>query len=159
MISQTSFENRETLPNFDLPTALEAYEPPEARGLERDRVRLMVSHRDDDHIAHARFADLPDSLQAGDALVINTSGTMNAALPAEREDGTQLELRLSTRLPAELWTVEIRRPQGDTTVPFREASAGQEIHLPGSVSRDAVRVVFRPRARRGERRSWCRWCL
>jgi len=133
LISQTSFENHEhPLPNFDLPTALEAYEPPEARGLERDRVRLMISHRDDDRIEHAHFADLPNSLHAGDTLVINTSGTMNSALPAEREDGTRFELRLSTGLPAGLWTVELRRPQGDTTVPFREASAGEEIHLPGS---------------------------
>ncbi len=116
--------------DFVLPRRFEAGEPPEARGLERDRVRLMVSHREDDHIEHVRFADLPDALQAGDVLVINTSGTMNAALPARREDGTQLELRLSTRLPAKLWTVELRKPRGRTTAPFREAETGEEIHLP-----------------------------
>ena len=30
---------------FDLPPELEAGEPPEARGLARDQVRLMVSYR------------------------------------------------------------------------------------------------------------------
>jgi S-adenosylmethionine:tRNA ribosyltransferase-isomerase len=30
---------------FDLPTRLEATEPPEARGLARDEVRLMVARR------------------------------------------------------------------------------------------------------------------
>ena len=34
--------------DFALPPELEAGEPPEARGLARDEVRLMVSHRSDD---------------------------------------------------------------------------------------------------------------
>ncbi|HZC18209.1 MAG TPA: S-adenosylmethionine:tRNA ribosyltransferase-isomerase, partial [Rubrobacteraceae bacterium] len=88
--------------DFDLPPELEAREPPEARGLDRDEVRLMVSYRSDNRVVHSRFRDLEDFLTAGDVLVINTSGTMNAALEAEREDGTALELHLSTRLPADL---------------------------------------------------------
>ena len=70
--------------HFELPPELEAGEPPEARGLRRDEVRLMVSYLDDDRVVHSRFGDLPEFLEAGDTLVINTSGTMNAALPAER---------------------------------------------------------------------------
>jgi len=35
---------------FDLPTALEASEPPEARGLRRDDVRLMVTRRHDGRV-------------------------------------------------------------------------------------------------------------
>jgi S-adenosylmethionine:tRNA ribosyltransferase-isomerase len=92
--------------DFELPPELEAGEPPEARGLERDEVRLMVSYASDDRVIHSRFRDLEDFLGAGDVLVINTSGTMNAALEAEREDGTEVELHLSTHLPAELWIVE-----------------------------------------------------
>ena len=34
---------RVSAPAFALPAALEAHEPPEARGLERDEVRLMVA--------------------------------------------------------------------------------------------------------------------
>ncbi|QIN77406.1 S-adenosylmethionine:tRNA ribosyltransferase-isomerase [Rubrobacter marinus] len=119
---------------FELPAVLEAGEPPEARGLSRDEVRLMVSHRDDDRVSHARFRDLPDLLSAGDVLVVNTSGTMNAAVEAEREDGTVLELRLSTRLPAGLWTVELRLPAGDATEPFRGATPGETLYLPGGAT-------------------------
>ncbi|CAN5691630.1 S-adenosylmethionine:tRNA ribosyltransferase-isomerase [soil metagenome] len=116
--------------DFELPTALEATEPPEARGLSRNEVRLMVSYRKDDHVFHTRFRNLADFLDAGDVLVINTSGTMNAALQAEREDGTPLELRLSTQLPADLWTVELRRTSGMTTESFRCAQDGETLYLP-----------------------------
>ena len=116
--------------DFELPSELEASEPPEARGLERDEVRLMVSYLSDDRVVHSRFRELPDFLGAGDVLVINTSGTMNAALDAEREDGTALELHLSTRLPAGLWVLELRRPNGNASEPFRDAAAGEALHLP-----------------------------
>lgn len=126
---------RETLlatlvaPDFDLPPELEADAPPEARGLARDDVRLMVSYRTDDRIVHARFRDLPRFLDAGDALVINTSGTMNAALEAVRADRSIVELRLSTHLPADLWIVEARHPVGETTEPLYEIVAGETLHL------------------------------
>ena len=116
--------------DFELPAELEAGEPPEARGLERDEVRLMVSYASDDRVIHSRFRDLEDFLEAGDVLVINTSSTMNAALEAEREDGTKLELHLSTRLPAGLWILELRRPTARTTEAFRLATPGETLRLP-----------------------------
>ncbi len=116
--------------DFDLPQELEANEPPEARGLTRDEVRLMVSYKSDDRVVHSWFWDLGDFLEAGDVLVINTSGTMNAALDAERGDGTALELHLSTRLPAGLWIVELRRPAGAATEPFRHATPSETLRLP-----------------------------
>ena len=45
--------------DFELPAELEAAEPPEARGLRRDEVRLLVSDLERDSIDHARFSDLP----------------------------------------------------------------------------------------------------
>src|SRR5512135_838859 len=87
--------------DFRLPPELEASQPPEARGLTRDAVRLMVSYRSDNRIVHAHFRDLGSFLHEGDVLVINTSGTMNAALHARRADGMELELHLSTHLPAD----------------------------------------------------------
>lgn len=116
--------------DFELPPNLEANEPPEARGLTRDEVRLMVSYREGNRISHTRFRNLGDFLKAGDVLVVNTSGTTNAALPAKRKDGTSLELRLSTRLPANLWLVELREPDGDDTELFRFAHAGETLGLP-----------------------------
>jgi len=59
---------------------LEARQPPEARGLDRDQVRLLASYASDDQIFHTTFRSLPDFLQAGDVVVINTSATLNAAL-------------------------------------------------------------------------------
>lgn len=116
---------------FELPQRLEAGEPPEARGLDRDQVKLMVSHFRDDHVTHTTFRHLPCHLQAGDALVINTSGTMNAAVSATRADGTPLELHLSTRLPADVWSVELRRVDADgSTRPFWGAAAGEQLSLP-----------------------------
>ena len=50
--------------DFELPLELEAGEPPEARGLMRDEVRLMASYTSDDHVIHSRFRDLEDFLKA-----------------------------------------------------------------------------------------------
>ena len=120
--------------DFDLPPSLEAGEPPEARGLARDEVRLMVSHYRDDRVLHTRFLELPAVLVAGDVLVINTSGTMNAALSATRVDGTPLELHLSTHLPADLWIVELRQPQGGATRPLSNGTPGETLALPGGAA-------------------------
>src|SRR5215203_5150048 len=116
--------------DFDLPPELEASEPPEARGVDRDEVRLMVSYRSDNRVIHSRFRDLGDFLEPGDVLVINTSGTMNAALEAEREDGIALELHLSTRLPAGLWIVEVRAPSGTASEPFCHVRRSETLRLP-----------------------------
>jgi S-adenosylmethionine:tRNA ribosyltransferase-isomerase len=118
--------------HFDLPAELEAGEPPEARGLRRDEVRLMVSYLDDNRILHSRFGDLPEFLEAGDTLVVNTSGTMNAALPAERSDGSPLTVHLSTHLPADLWVVELRSSSGDE--PVLDGKSGEVLSLPEDAS-------------------------
>ncbi len=120
--------------DFELAPELEASEPPEARGLERDEVRLLVSYHTDDRVAHARFRDISDFLSPGDVLVINTSGTLNAALGVSRADGTPLELHLSTRLPADLWIVELRQPDEHATKPFYHGTAGERLRLPGNAT-------------------------
>jgi S-adenosylmethionine:tRNA ribosyltransferase-isomerase len=137
--------------NFDLAPELEAGEPPEARGLARDQVRLMVSHYTDDRVIHTRFHQLADFLDPGDVLVINTSGTLNAALDATRADGTALELHLSTQLPAELWSVEVRQPDGSASRPFYQAQAGERLELPGGGG-GTLLVPYRPDQRDGEDR-------
>ncbi|GLV56118.1 queuosine biosynthesis protein [Dictyobacter sp. S3.2.2.5] len=115
--------------DFILPPELEATMPPEARGLTRDAVRLMVSYRSDDHIVHSRFQHIGAFLQAGDVVVINTSATMRAAVPATRDDGTSVVAHLSTRLPADLWVVEIRQYEGKTTRPFFHIQPGETLSL------------------------------
>ena len=111
--------------DFQLPAELEASAPPEARGLARDQVRLLVSHLGDDRIEHRRFTDLPDVLRPGDLVVANDSGTLAAALEARRQDGSAVRLHISTRLPADLWVVEPRRIN---------AVEGETLQLPGGAS-------------------------
>ncbi len=126
--------------NFTLPSKLEAGEPPEARGLSRDEVRLMVSYISTNQVVHSRFRHIGDFLKPGDVLVVNTSGTLNAALPATRSDGTQFELHLSTRLSANLWVVEMRAYQDNqekTTTPFYDIEPGESFTLPAG-----ARVTF-----------------
>ena len=121
-------------PAFELPTALEAHEPPEARGLARDEVRLMVASRHDGSIAHATFRDLPHFLRAGDVLVVNTSATLPAAVLARRADGSSLELRFSTAAPGlpdgRWWVVELR--SGDGGTPFGDGDANEHLTLAGN---------------------------
>jgi S-adenosylmethionine:tRNA ribosyltransferase-isomerase len=113
-----------------LPAHLEAAEPPEARGLPRDAVRLLVSRADSDAIHHARFHDLAALLSPGDLLVVNTSGTLNAALTAWN-GGVPFALHLSTRLPGNFWVVEVRRPGPVASLPYRHARAGTTFTLEG----------------------------
>jgi S-adenosylmethionine:tRNA ribosyltransferase-isomerase len=121
---------------FELPEHLAATEPPEARGLARDEVRLMVSRLPAGSVEHAAFRNLPEFLEAGDVLVVNTSATMNAALEARRSDGSRLVLHLSTRLPGGLWTVELRLPENGRTLPYFRGVAGETLELPaGGIAR------------------------
>jgi S-adenosylmethionine:tRNA ribosyltransferase-isomerase len=114
---------------FTLPSHLEAAEPPEARGLTRDAVRMLVSNVDSDSITHGRFADLPRWLSPGDLLVVNTSGTLKAALTARTRTGHRFALHLSTQLPGSFWVVEVRRPGPIASLPFRDALAGTVYEL------------------------------
>jgi S-adenosylmethionine:tRNA ribosyltransferase-isomerase len=120
---------------FFLPSELEAGEPPEARGLRRDQVRLMVSSYSTDLVTHTRFYHFPRFLEAGDVLVVNTSRTRNSALLATRADGTVLELHLSTCFESGLWTVEVRSlDEAGKTTHFEDVHRGETLSLPGHVS-------------------------
>jgi S-adenosylmethionine:tRNA ribosyltransferase-isomerase len=127
------FDSASDALEFELPAALEAHEPPEARGLARDEVRLLVAERGSGRLSHARFRDLPQFLAPGDVVVVNTSATLPSALPAWRADGTELELRLSTPAPElagrDWWIVEGRTADGTSS--YRGLGAGESIALPG----------------------------
>jgi S-adenosylmethionine:tRNA ribosyltransferase-isomerase len=117
-----------------LPAHLEAMEPPEARGLTRDGVRLLVSRIDTGLVAHSRFSDLPQWLVPGDLLVVNTSGTLKAALNATTRDGLRFELHLSTRLPGNFWVIEVRQPGPAASLRYHDARAGTLFDLHGGGS-------------------------
>ena len=108
-------------------SALEAHEPPEARGAGRDDVALLVAYRHTGTLAHGRFPDLPHFLVPGDLLVVNTSATLPAALDARLGD-RPVELRLSTPADGEHWVVELRADDGG---PLRPPPIGGRVELPG----------------------------
>jgi S-adenosylmethionine:tRNA ribosyltransferase-isomerase len=90
----------------------------------------MVSYRTKNRLAHGNFRDLPSFLDPGDILVINTSGTMNASIPATRPNGMRVELHLSTHLPGDIWTVEVRVPDGKATKALHASVEGETLVLP-----------------------------
>jgi S-adenosylmethionine:tRNA ribosyltransferase-isomerase len=95
--------------DFTLAPELEAHEPPEARGLARDQVRMLVSRSASGDHVDARFSSLPGFLSAGDVLVVNTSATLPAALTASTAAGDRGAVHVSTALPAGLTVVEPRQ--------------------------------------------------
>jgi len=116
------------LQTFVLPERLEAHEPPEARGLERDEVRMLVTERASGRVRDLHARDLPDVLDPGDLLVVNTSATVPAAFRARRADGTELDLHVSTPLPdSDHRLVELRHDGGS----FRAGRAGERLALTG----------------------------
>jgi S-adenosylmethionine:tRNA ribosyltransferase-isomerase len=115
------------LADFELPPALEAGEPPEARGVPRDAVRMLVSRRRTGEITHHPFTGLPDLLLPGDLVVVNTSATLPAAVRA----GPGLVMHFSTSLPDGSWLAELRAVRGHATQPYSGGSPGQALPLPG----------------------------
>ncbi len=121
--------NREAL-RFERPPSLAATRPAEARGVQRDTVRLMVSS-ESGH-AHAHFLDLPQFLRPGDLLVVNHSATLPASLPAQGAVGP-FTLNLSTRYGRHLWLAEPRwSPARQGPLPL---SAGDAITVAGIQAR------------------------
>jgi S-adenosylmethionine:tRNA ribosyltransferase-isomerase len=126
--------------SFALPRANEATTPPEARGLARDEVRMLVARPDE--LVHARVRDLPETLHPGDLLVVNTSATLPAAV--RLADGPLLHV--STQLDDGDWVVEVRRP--DNRGPGRTVP-GEQLVLPGG-----LRLLVRGEHPAGQSRLW-----
>ena len=82
---------------FRLPPELEAAAPPEARGLRRDHVRLLLVDRATGSVEHHRFHELPRLLEPGDLLVVNDSRTLPASLLGHTAAGVPVEVRLAAR--------------------------------------------------------------
>ena len=112
---------------FTLPAELEAHDPPEARGLARDGVRMLVSRRSSGEIGEHGFRDLPGLLLPGDLLVVNTSAT----LPAQVHAGDGLAVHFSSPRPDGAWLVELRQVKDKISMPNGPGFPDQRISLPG----------------------------
>ncbi|KYC36351.1 S-adenosylmethionine:tRNA ribosyltransferase-isomerase [Scytonema hofmannii PCC 7110] len=99
---------------FTLPIELLAQEPPERRGLGRDRVRLMAIDRINNKVEHTRFDRLSEFLRPGDLLVFNSSRTLPACLNGcEMPRGDCMEVRLAQHLPDDSWLALLFCQRGD----------------------------------------------
>jgi S-adenosylmethionine:tRNA ribosyltransferase-isomerase len=133
--------------DFVLPEGLEATEPPPAR----DGVRLLVASAGagtgGDAVRHARFSQLGEFLAPGDLVVVNTSGTLAAAVDGSRA-GARVEVHFSAELDDGTWVVEVR-PAGVSAGPVAGLRPGEEIRLEAG----AVMVLDRPHPA-GQARLW-----
>ncbi len=138
---------------FILPADLNAAEPPEARGLARDHVRLLVAGSNG--IEHARFDQLGRFLEPGDLLVVNTSGTLPAAVDGTRIAGAGVQpviVHFSTVLDDGDWVVELRTAPA-ASKPVLDVVAGERVELPRAGDRPGSLTLCAPYTT-GERRLW-----
>ena len=109
--------------DYELPRELIAQHPLPRR----EDSRMMVLHRDEQKIEHARFVDLKKFLRAGDLLVLNDS----RVLPARHfSDDGKLEFLFLERIAARRWKVLVKpgRRFGKNTIAFIQgvqAEAGE----------------------------------
>jgi S-adenosylmethionine:tRNA ribosyltransferase-isomerase len=100
----------------------------------RDGVRLLVARPDG--VVHHRFRDLPDLLEPGDLVVVNTSATVPSALIGLRDDGRATTVHVAGQLDDGDWVVELRRRDG--LGPDLAVRAGERVRLPSELT---VRLV------------------
>jgi len=129
------------LPDFELPAGNIATAPPEARGVSRDGVRMLVAATDRP-LEHRRASDLASALRAGDLVVVNASDTLPAALTGVGRDGRALQVHLSTVAPGgspgealadtrSSWAVEFRVPEPPASMQTDEPRYGEVVRLRG----------------------------
>ena len=112
--------------HFERGPASDAVEPPEAHGVARDGVKLMIATPSS--ITHCRFANLGDHLVAGDVLVVNNSATLSAAVDGIR-GAAPIAVHFSTALDDHMWIVELR-PSANATAHLPDVEPGERIGLP-----------------------------
>ncbi|MDQ1487591.1 MAG: S-adenosylmethionine:tRNA ribosyltransferase-isomerase, partial [Actinomycetota bacterium] len=114
--------------------------PIEASGRRRDEGRLLVVGPS--AVVDSTFGAVGDFLAPGDVLVVNTSGTLAAALPVQgpafgRGGPEGLLLHLGTELPGGLRLVELRTATGSGSAPFGDTRPGA-VRLPGGGRADLL---------------------
>ena len=116
--------------HFHRPPNSDATEPPEAHGIARDAVKLLVARPSG--VSHARFADLGDYLRPGDLLVVNNSATMPAAVDGRRA-GHPITIHFSTARAGKAWVVELRAAANAPGY-LTDVRPGERIDLPGGAA-------------------------
>lgn len=89
--------------------------------------RLLVAWRGSERLEDATFDRLGAYLNAGDVVVVNTSATLPAAIPA----GGDLLVHLSSELDDGRWVVELRQACRAGSARHQGGSLGRRLELPG----------------------------
>jgi S-adenosylmethionine:tRNA ribosyltransferase-isomerase len=98
---------------------------------------MLVAHRTTGKLVDTTFRSLPDFVDPGDLLVVNTSATVPAAVGT----GDGRVVHFSTELPdgdGEQWVVELRRPCGAGSLPDGDARPGDRVALDGGGALELV---------------------
>jgi len=112
-------------PHFHRSPTSDATEPPEAHGVARDAVKLLVAQPSG--VSHTRFANLGDYLCPGDLLVVNNSATLPAAVGGRRA-GHPIAVHFSLGSSENVWVVELR-PVGNGNGYLPDITPGERIEL------------------------------
>ena len=112
---------------LDTDTGIAAAEPPEARGVARDGVRLLVGTPSG--VTHTHFDRLADHLNPGDLLVVNTSATVPGQLDGWRRTGPVV-VHVANRLADGSRVVELRSAPA-AAAPVLDGAAGETVRLTG----------------------------
>ncbi len=117
---------------FGATDELTADAPPEARGLSRDGVRLLVASEQDGTVTveHATFRALGRHLRPGDVLVVNNSATIPAEADGRLATRGSVVVHVGTQLDDCSWVVELRTAP-DAARPVLDAAVGDEVVLAG----------------------------
>lgn len=119
--------------DYPLPDERIARYPPGERG----STRLLVMHRREGRVEHARYGDLDRFLKKGDLLVLNNTQVVRARLMAEKSTGARIELMLLEKHEGEqeLVLYRGRLKEGD-----RLLSCGHEFHVEELVDHGVARL-------------------
>ncbi|WP_181347643.1 S-adenosylmethionine:tRNA ribosyltransferase-isomerase [Thalassobacillus sp. CUG 92003] len=90
--------------SFTIPDTLNASEPAEYRGRNREDVKLMVLDRLTGKTRHGEFSDISAYFHPGDVLVLNRSRTMPSQFQA-KVLGESYEMRLAREVEDGVWEV------------------------------------------------------
>jgi S-adenosylmethionine:tRNA ribosyltransferase-isomerase len=104
--------------------------PAEHRGVPRDGVRLLVARTPDD-LRHRTFRDLPDELDSGDLVVVNTSATVAAEADAESDRHGAVVVHVASRLDDGTYVAELRTSP-DAGRAVLDAEPGETLALDGA---------------------------
>ncbi|NNK92118.1 MAG: tRNA preQ1(34) S-adenosylmethionine ribosyltransferase-isomerase QueA [Acidimicrobiia bacterium] len=113
--------------DYELPETAIAQTPVEPR----DAARLLIGSTLDDRV----FRDLPDLLDPGDLVVVNSTRVRAARLQAHRATGGAVEVLLLDRAMSGAWSALVR--------PARKLKEGEVLEAGGGIS---IKILSSPRA-------------